>query len=89
MKRKSKKFQIITRIVQDLKSQLEEKPSEKKIYCLSKLKGPLYDYYDESYSSIEEFMEIKGIERKQIVVFRLASEDPNIEQRRKQSTSIH
>lgn len=92
MSKKNKKFQIISETIEDLKRQLEQKPTEKKIYCLFKLRGPLYECDDESYSSVEEFMQIKGVDEKRdmIVIFRLASEDPNIEEhRRKEPTSIH
>lgn len=90
-KRKSKKFQIISETIENLKSQLEQKPSDKKIYVLFKqLNGPLYECDNELYSSVEEFMQIKGTDEKRdlIVIFRPATEDDTIEYR-KQSTSIH
>ena len=102
MKRKSKKFQIMSGTVEDLKRQLEQKPTGKRIYVLFKQPGKdVYEWRNkelyegkgdkEFFSSPEEFRQIKGVDEKRdkIVIFRVASEDPNIEHRKKQPTNIH
>ena len=102
MSKKNKKFQIISETIEDLKRQLEGKPSGKRIYVLMKQPGKdVYEWSNkelyegkgdkEFFSSPEEFIEIKGIDEKRdkIVIFRVASEDDTIEHRRKQSTNIH
>lgn len=92
MKRRNKNIQIISETIKSLKSQLEEKPSDKDIYVLIKQIGKnVYKCDDETFSSVEEFMQIKGADSKRdlILIIRPASEDPDIEHRRKIPTSIH
>ena len=103
MSKKSKKFQIISETIEDLKRQLEEKPSGERVYLLTKQPGKeVYEWSNkelyegkgdkEFYSSWEEFRQIKGadIKRDIILIVIPASEDPNIEEhRRKEPTSIH
>lgn len=91
MTKKSKKFQIISQTIQDLKNQLEEKPSDEKIYVLFKdLNGPGYECNGEIFSSIEQFRQLKGIDKKrdEVIIFRPATEDDTIEYR-KQSANIN
>ncbi len=83
-----KKFRILSPTIENLKSQLEQMPTDKKVYLLFKQPGEeVYKNDAETYSSPEEFRQIKGLGGKdKIVIFQVASEDPNIEYKRNEST---